>query len=84
MLPTQALQAPRLSTSAPSEETTTSLFDFPAIHISGLLDIALRLGNEALKSKVRKAYDVALEDGLDLAQIDEDKDPNYFKACGVK
>ena len=43
-----------------------------------------RLGDEILKAEVRKACDVALDDGLDLAQIDEDKDPSYFKARGVK
>lgn len=43
-----------------------------------------RLGDEALKAEARKACDVALDDGLDLAPIDEDKNPNYFKARGVK
>ncbi|KAF3398272.1 hypothetical protein F1880_005600 [Penicillium rolfsii] len=93
VLPTQALQAHALSPSAPLKETVASSVDFPAIHISGLLDVAVReysswqqsrLGDEALKAEVRKACDVALDDGLDLAQIDEDKDPNYFKARGVK
>ena len=42
VLPTQALQAPGLSTSAPPEEITASSVDFPAIHISGLLDVAVR------------------------------------------
>lgn len=37
-----------------------------------------------MKTEVRKACDVALDDRLDLAQIDEDNDPNYFKARGVK
>ncbi|KAJ5675338.1 hypothetical protein N7462_008235 [Penicillium macrosclerotiorum] len=92
VLPTQALQAPGLSSSA-HPETASSSADSPTIHISGLLDVAVReysnwqqsrLADEALKSEVRKACDVALEDGLDLAQIDEDKDPNYFKARGVK
>ncbi|KAJ5355121.1 uncharacterized protein N7496_012333 [Penicillium cataractarum] len=79
VLPTQALQAPGLSSSAPLEETIASSVDFPAIHILGLLDVAVReysswqqsgLGDEALKAEVRKACDVALDDGLDLAQID--------------
>ena len=37
-----------------------------------------------MKAEVRKACDVAPDDGLDLAQIDEDTDSNYFKARGVK
>jgi RES domain-containing protein len=82
-----------LSTSALLEKSIASSVDVPAIYISGLLDVAVReysswqqsrLGDEALKSEVRKACDVALDDGLDLAQIDEDKDPNYFKTRGVK
>lgn len=44
----------------------------------------LRLGDEILKAEVRKVCDIALDDGLDLAQINEDKDPNYFKARRVK
>jgi hypothetical protein len=43
-----------------------------------------RLSDEVLKAEVRKAYEVALDDGLDLAQIDEDKDPDYFTTRGVK
>jgi hypothetical protein len=31
-----------------------------------------------LKAEVRKACEVALDDGLDLVQIDEDRNPEYF------
>lgn len=31
--------------------------------------------DEVLKAEVRKACEVALDDGLELAQIDEDKRP---------
>ncbi|KAH8434447.1 uncharacterized protein LDX57_012094 [Aspergillus melleus] len=93
VLPTQSPQAPGWSASTFPEDTIASSVEVPAIHIPGLLDVAVReysswqqsrLGDEILKAEVRKACDVALDDGLDLAQIDEDKDPNYFKTRGVK
>lgn len=44
-----------------------------------------RLSEEALKADVRKACEVALDDGLDLVGIDEDKNPEYFtEMCGLK
>ena len=93
VLPTQSPQASGWSASTFPEDTPISSVEVPAIHIPGLLDVAVReysswqqsrLGDEILKAEVRKACDVALDDGLDLAQIDEDKDPNYFKMRGVK
>lgn len=75
------------------EITATSLIDLLDLFILGLLDVAVkeystqqqsRLGDEALKVEVRKACDVALDDGLDLAQIDEDKNLDYFTKRGVK
>lgn len=42
------------------------------------------MGDEELKAEVKKACDVALDDRLDLAQIYEDKDPDYFTKRGVK
>lgn len=66
-----------------SENDTASCVDIPDLHISGFLDAAVieysiwqqsRLGYEELKAEVKKACDVALDDGLDMAQIDEDKD----------
>ncbi|KAI2834288.1 hypothetical protein CBS11350_10821 [Aspergillus niger] len=65
----------------------------PDLQIPGLLDVAVRdysiwqqslLDDEGLKAEVRKACDVALDDGLDLEQINEDKDPEYFRNRGVK
>ncbi|KAJ5112819.1 hypothetical protein N7532_000864 [Penicillium argentinense] len=49
----------------------------------GQADDRSRLSDEALKAEIRKACDVAIDHGLDLEQIGEDKDPNYFKARGV-
>lgn len=40
--------------------------------------------NELWKDEFRKACAVALEDGLDLDQINELSDPEYFKNRGVK
>jgi len=92
VLPTQSPQ--RAGSSTPTvPENTITLIDLPNLHISGLLDVAVReystwqqsrLGDEALKAEVRKACDVALDDGLDLVQIDEDKNPDYFTKRGVK
>ncbi|OQD75547.1 hypothetical protein PENANT_c153G06638 [Penicillium antarcticum] len=93
VLPAQAPQAAE-STALPfSEKSTASSVDIPDLYISGLLDVAVReystwqqsrLGDEELKAEVQKACDVALDDGLDLAQIDEDKDSDYFTKRGVK
>lgn len=93
MLPTQSPQALGWLASTFPEDTTASSVEVPAIHIPGLLDVAVReysswqqlhLDDKILKAEVRKACDVALDDGLDLTQIDKDKDPNYFKTRGVK
>lgn len=43
-----------------------------------------QVGDEGLKTEFRKACSVALDDGLDLEQIDEDRDPEYFCKRGVK
>jgi hypothetical protein len=75
------------------DNTTTSSTGPPDLHISGLLDVAVReystwqqsrLREEALKAEVKKACEIALDDGLDLVQIDEDKNPEYFTKRGVK
>lgn len=93
VLPSQTSQATRSSASSPPDNITASSPDVPDLHISGLLDIAVReystwqqsrLSDEALKAEVRKACDVALDDGLDLKQIDEDKSPEHFTKRGVK
>ena len=93
VLPTQTPGATGLTTTPFPEITATSSIDLPDLFISGLLDVAMRdystwqqsrLGDKALKVEVRKACDVALDDGLDLAQIDEDRNPDYFTKRGVK
>lgn len=93
VLPAQTPQAAGSSTSTCPDNTATSSTVLPDLHISGLLDVAVReystwqqsrLSEEALKSEVKKACEVALEDGLDLVQIDDDKNPDYFTKRGVK
>ncbi|KUM55832.1 hypothetical protein ACN42_g11406 [Penicillium freii] len=93
VLPAQAVQTAESPALPLPENGTASPVDIPDLHISGCLDVAVReystwqqsrLGDEELKAEVQKACDVALDDGLDLAQIDGDKDPDYFVKRGVK
>ncbi|CAG7960933.1 unnamed protein product [Penicillium salamii] len=64
-----------------------------SIAINGLLDIAVdnytkwqksHISNEAFKDNIKKAYDIALENCLDLSQIYEDQDPDFFVKYSVK
>lgn len=77
----------------PRRTLLSSSADLPDFHFSGLLDIGVRehstwqqsrLSDKTLKAEVRKACDVALDDGLDLAQIDEDESPDCFAKRGIK
>ncbi|KAF3404054.1 hypothetical protein F1880_010328, partial [Penicillium rolfsii] len=61
--------------------------------IPGLRDLAVaeysnwqqsQVDDEKLKAEFRKARDAALEDGLDLMQVHEDQDPEFFIKNGVK
>ncbi|KAK4936947.1 hypothetical protein LTR66_015270, partial [Elasticomyces elasticus] len=67
------------------------LADF--LEIPGLRDLAVaeysdwqqtQVNDENLKAEFRKARDAALEDGLDLMQVHEDQDPQFFIKNGVK
>lgn len=40
--------------------------------------------DETLKAEFRKAYEVTLQDGLDLEQVYEDQDPGFFIQSGIK
>jgi hypothetical protein len=42
------------------------------------------VADERLKTEFRKACDVSLADGLDLEQVYEDQDPEFFIQSGVK
>lgn len=64
-----------------------------SIVIPGLLDTGVeqytswqqsRVSNELLKEDIKKACHIALANGLDLKQIYEDRDPDFFVKHGVK
>lgn len=71
-----------------SAESTDSALGQPgSIDVPGLLDIAVeeytlwhqsRVSSETLRNSIQKACDVALNNCLDLKQIHEDQDPDFF------
>ena len=78
-----------MSTSAP--QTRASSTD--RLNISVFLDVAVteytewqqsRMKDNSLKSEFRKACTIALADGLDLEQVYEETDPDFFVRHGVK
>jgi hypothetical protein len=83
-----------MSSSPPSsEDTFASSAKTSRLNITGLRDANVQaycdwqqsqVRHESWKVELQKACDVALDDGLDLDQIDELSDPNYFKNRGVK
>ncbi|CAI7627778.1 unnamed protein product [Penicillium glandicola] len=40
--------------------------------------------DDTLKAAFRQAYDVMLENGLDLEQVHKDQDPEFFIGKGIK
>jgi hypothetical protein len=63
------------------------------VMIHGLLDVAVeeytewqqsRVNNETFRDNINRARDVALENCLDLMQVHEDQDPDFFVKRGVK
>lgn len=72
---------------------STSSASASRLNIAGLRDANVQaycdwqqsqVGHASWKVEFQKACDVALDDGLDLDQIDELSDPEYFKNRGVK
>ena len=64
-----------------------------SIIVHGLLDVAVgeytewqqsRVSNETFRDNITKARDVTLENCLDLMQVYEDQDPDFFVKRGVK
>ena len=64
-----------------------------SLDILGLWDMAVRrysdwqcskVGDESLKLEYQKACDLTLGDGLDLEQVYEDQDAQFFVDKGVK
>jgi hypothetical protein len=95
VLPAQSPQPSMMASSAetpasdpPSHATSAHRLDIP-----GLRDVAVneysdwqqsKVNDEILKIEFRRARDVALADGLDLEQVYEDQDPEFFITHGVK
>lgn len=82
------LTTPVATPAMPLRNNVTEHLDIP-----GLRDLAVaeysnwqqsQVSDETLKAEFRKARDVALEDGLDLVQVHEDQDPEFFIKNGVK
>ncbi|CAK41748.1 hypothetical protein CBS115989_3613 [Aspergillus niger] len=93
VLPAHATQ-PGMSSSPPApEDASTCSTKASRLKIAGFRDANVQaycdwqqsqVANESWKDEFRKACDVALGDGLDLDQIEELSDPEYFKNRGVK
>ncbi|KAI2734473.1 hypothetical protein DTO013E5_9156 [Penicillium roqueforti] len=86
-------QVPVPTTTAAAECTNPAPKQIDPIDIPGLLDIAVkeyatwhqsRVSSETSRENIQKARDVALEYCLDLKQIHEDQDPDFFVKHGVK
>lgn len=82
-----------LPATAGTEATHLDPKKIDSIDIPGYLDIAVeeyaiwhqsRVINETFRENIQKARDVALENCLDLKQIHEDQNPEYFIKHGVK
>ncbi|KAL4872345.1 hypothetical protein BDV12DRAFT_193439 [Aspergillus spectabilis] len=93
VLPAQTSQQ-AISSSIPSSEgMATSSTSASRLNIAGLRDANIQtyydwqqsqVGHASWKVEFQKACDVALDNGLDLDQIDELSDPEYFENQGVK
>jgi hypothetical protein len=86
VLPAQTPQPAMSSTSPPSESSLLHPANSPRLDIPGHRDAAVQVycdwqqsqvSNEGWKDEFQKVCDVALDDGLDLEQIDELRDPEY-------
>lgn len=94
---TNVLPSSHQSSIAGSVDSSTSVVGRPSsvvlLDIPGPRDVAVKLYSEwqqsnvvdeGLKTEFQKACDVSLNDGLDLEQIYEDQDPEFFIQSGVK
>ncbi|OJD25365.1 hypothetical protein ACJ73_03267 [Blastomyces percursus] len=81
------------STKAPARFPPSGAADTHPIKIPGLVNVAVeeysnwhkpRVSSEMLKDDIKKACDVVLANGLDLKQIYQDRDPDFFVKNGVK
>ena len=92
VLPVQ-LSQPLVPVPVGTEATPSITIQMDSIDIPGLLDVAVeeytdwqqsRVSSTIFQNNIRKAYDVALENCLDLKQIFFDQDPDFFVKQGVK
>jgi hypothetical protein len=74
----------------PDQAVATSM---PRLDIPGFLDAAVekysdwqqsRVRREDQKDEIRKLCDIALDHGLDLQQLYDDQDPDFFTKQGIK
>lgn len=93
VLPAQSSNLSALSTPTPMVAMCPGKTAPDFLEIPGLRDLAVteysdwqqsQVSDEKLKAEFRKARDTALEDGLDLMQVHEDQDPEFFIKNGVK
>lgn len=84
---------PLMPTLSVNEATPAKASSAEPIVVHGLLDVAVeeytdwqraRVSNEAFRDNIIKARNVTLENCLDLTQIYEDQDPDFFVKHGVK
>ena len=95
VLPQQSYQTPSGASPAPTPPSDRPVISalFNRLDIPGHRDVAVKeysdwqqskVHEEILKVEFQKACDVTLADGLDLEQIHEDQDPDFFIERGVK
>jgi hypothetical protein len=95
VLPAQSPQPSIITSSAatPVSHASSCAISTRRLDIPGLRDVAVNeysgwqqsnVSDEILKAEFQRACDVALEDGLDLEQVYEDQDPEFFIKHGVK
>jgi len=91
VLPAGSSQQPMHTPSNDTISTTPGCTE--SIMVDGLLDVAVeeytewpqsRVSNETFRENITKARDVTVENCLDLMQIYEDQDPDFFVKHGVK
>jgi hypothetical protein len=91
VLPTQS--SPLISSSSGTEATPPKITQADSIDIPGLLEEAVeeytswylsRVNTDNFRENIKKARDVTLENTLDLRQIRDEINPDFFVKQGVK
>jgi hypothetical protein len=93
VLPSPSHHSPVLNTADSTTTARRQPSEKPRLDIPGPRDTAviaysewqqLNVVDDALKEEFQKACAATLGDGLDLEQVYEDQDPNFFVRNGVK